>query len=211
MFEINKEELNRLENIVKNSSLAASQALSKLIGNPVNVRVVHVRVVPLERLAGAIADPSTPVSAVVLPVVGEGFGTSALITSHKDTPSLAELIVVNHKKAGSHSDDLIISAYKEVANIIGGAFLAGITKETGILLIQSVPEYHKDIVKNVVDTLILKIPGPNGKPLVVLEIDLEFVTLDEKLSTHYVFLLGSDFAEQIFKSMQKSTKEVPGK
>ena len=211
MPEITPEQLTSLETVTRTAATRASEALSKLIGIPVKLEMTRTRVVEVEQLAKILVSPEEQVSAVMLPIVGEGLGSSALISSMPESHRLAELMM---KKQGSLTklDDLANSVLKEVANIIGGAFLTVFSNATGISLVQSVPSLLIDTIKGVVDAAITKLNHENGKISVAFEVDFELnitttttttTTTTEKIITHYIFFLEVAFAQKLLEALKK--------
>jgi chemotaxis protein CheC len=186
----------------------ASEALSKLIGIPVRLDTMRTRVVAMERLANILAAPQESASAVLLHVTGEGNnGSSALISSLEESYHLAELIMKRPKGSLTKLDALAKSATTETANIIGGAFLSVLSDRTGISLVQSVPSLLIDTMQEVVDAMIAKLRDGNREPSVAFEIDfalsINAAITNEKIITHYVFLLEVAFAEKLLEALGK--------
>ena len=174
--------------------------------------MTRTRVVEVEQLTELIAFPEETVSAVMLPVTGEGIGSSALISSFQDSCRLAELITKQSKGSLTKFDDFAISILKETANIIGGAFLSEISNQTNISLIQSVPEPLFDTMKKVVGATIAKLHYKEGKLSVAFEIDFALsatttttttTTTTEEILTHYIFLLEVGLAQKLFEALKK--------
>jgi chemotaxis protein CheC len=186
----------------------ASEALSKLIGIPVRLDMTRTRVVAVEHLANILAAPQESASAVLLPVTGEGNkGSSALISSLEESRRLAELVMKRPKASLTKLDALAKSAITETANIIGGAFLSVLSDKTGISLVQSVPSLLISTMQEVVDAMIAKLHEGDHELSVAFEIDfmlnINAATTNEKIITHYVFLLEVAFAKKLLEALGK--------
>lgn len=197
-----------LKIITKNAAECASQALSKLINIPVKLEVTRMSIVEIAKLPELIALPEKFMSSVILPVTGENLGSSALISSIEESCRLAELITKQPKGSLTKFDDIVISALKETANIIGGAFLSEISNQTGVSLIQSVPELFTGTIKEIIDASITKLHCKDSKfSSVAFEINFALsatttTTTTEEIMTDYIFLLDADFAKKILNKLE---------
>ncbi|MBI3589209.1 MAG: hypothetical protein HY093_02235 [Candidatus Liptonbacteria bacterium] len=211
MQQITKEQLTSLENVARASATSAQDALSKLIDIPVRLEMMRTRVMEVERLTYILAAPQESVSAVLLPITGEGnMGSSVLISSLEESHHLAELVMKRPKGSLTKLDALMTSAIMETANIIGGAFLSVLSDTTGISLVQSVPTIAT--MQEVVDATVTKLHEGTSKSSVAFEIDFGLkitttttTTTTEEIITHYVFLLEVAFAKKLLKALEKSS------
>lgn len=213
MQQITKEQLTSLENVARASATSAQDALSKLIDIPVRLEMMRTRVMEVERLTYILAAPQESVSAVLLPITGEGnMGSSVLISSLEESHHLAELVMKRPKGSLTKLDALMTSAIMETANIIGGAFLSVLSDTTGISLVQSVPSLTIATMQEVVDATVTKLHEGTSKSSVAFEIDFGLkitttttTTTTEEIITHYVFLLEVAFAKKLLKALEKSS------
>lgn len=211
MLNISSEQLALLESVAKKSASSATQALSKLIGAPVTLEMLRARTINVSELTSILATPEKQVSAIVLPVGGEGTGSSALIASLSDNYHLAELITKKSFAAGEPLDAQAVSALKETSNIIGGAFLSSLSNTVGMSLLQSVPELIEKTMQEVIDATINKIPDGNTEKSVAFEIDfsLKITTTTETIVAHYLFILELAFAQKLLGALRKrASKEL---
>ncbi|TSC94024.1 MAG: chemotaxis protein CheC [Parcubacteria group bacterium Licking1014_1] len=209
MQQITEEQLASLEIVAKASAERASETLSKLVGIPVKLAMARVRIMENAELAELIASPEKSVSAIFLPVTGEGKGSSVLISSIQESHRLAELITKQPKGSFAKLDDSAISILEETANIIGGAFLSELSNKTGVSFIQSVPSHSINTMQEVVDMAIGKLEHKDSKLAVAFEIDFSLTTTiittttTEKIITHYIFLLEVAFAQKLLEALKK--------
>ncbi|MBI4811962.1 chemotaxis protein CheC [Candidatus Falkowbacteria bacterium] len=205
MRQITKEELASLKTVAKASAARASEALSKLIGIPVKLQMMQTRMVEVKHLIELLVFPEKSVSAVFLPVMtGESKGSSALISSPQESLRLAELIMKRPKGFLTQLDDPAISALKETANIIGGAFLSVLSDTAGVSFIQSVPSHAIDTINKVVDMAIAELGHKDSELWVALEIDFALSTTTiEEIMTNYIFLLEVASAQKLLEVLEK--------
>ena len=204
-------QLASLEAVAKKAAARASQAMSKLIGVPVTLEVTRARMVEVERLVELIASPEERVAAVMLPVTGEGLGSSALVSSIEESFHLAELLLKQPRGSITEHSGKVTSALQETANIIGGAFLSELSNTTNISLVQSVPSFLADTIKGVVDAAMVKLHHDDGKLSVAFEVDFGLsvstttTTTTETIVAHYLFLLQVAFAQKLLAALEKTT------
>jgi len=207
MQQIDKKQVDALGIIAKEAAMRSSEALSKLIGIPVKLEMAQTRILEVEQLTNILAAPQENVYAVVLPVRGEGnSGSSALISSLEESHRLAELLMKKPQGSIKELDVMSASAVTETSNIIGGAFLSVLSNTTGISLVQSVPKSYKDTLKKIIDVTVSGIDAKNRKLSIAFETDFELSTAtiaNEKIITHYVFLLEVAFAQKLLDALKK--------
>jgi len=151
------------------------------------------------------------VSAVLLPVIGDGKGSSILVSSPQDSLRLVELITKKPTASLVEIDSTAISTISETANIIGGSFLTTLSNATGISFVQSVPKHVTNTMKEVVIMAISAFSHENKEPAVAFEIDFSLSTTttttttvpSRGLFTHYIFMLEVEVAEKLLMALDK--------
>ena len=198
MTDLTPEQRASLEAVTKKAAERASQSLSKLIGIPVLLEMCRVRMVEMETLLSILATPEASVTAAILPIIGDGVGSSALISTFQDANLLVDLVTKTPHGSTKEHDDVAISVLKETGNIIGGAFLSALSDAVGFSLIQSVPELVTGKLRSVIETVVSRLDHMSKEEAVAFEIDFELrtTTTTKAIIVHYVFLMKSDTAKK---------------
>ncbi len=204
---LSKAQLAQLENVAQESATRASQALSKLIGVPVKLQATRTRVIEKKNLASTLANPLDNVSAVMLPVSGEGiFGSSVLVSALEESYRLAELVMKRPKGSLTKLDALATSAITETANIIGGSFLTVLSNKINISLVQSAPTHLTHTIQGVINTAIAQLPAKDPNLAVALEIDFALsivTTTTSEIFTNYIFFLEVAVVQKLLAALGK--------
>lgn len=198
------DQLHTLEEVAKHAAQFASASLGKLIGAPVDLEMLGTRIVNVKDLAVILASPETRVSAVILPITGEGEGSSALIATLVESRRLAGLVTKRPVAVEKELDTDAVSALKETGNIIGGSFLSALSDTVGISLVQSIPEFVTDTMAGVVSTTSAHLSSLDKTQSVAFEIDFSLTTTTtETIVAHYLFLLDVIFAQKLLEALSK--------
>jgi chemotaxis protein CheC len=166
----------------------AATALSEMLNEPVQIGTPSVEILPFANLAGRLSRNGRIVSAVHMHVHGEA--PCQIVVLFDKAQALGFVSIFTGLTSGDEgiSDPIIESTIKEVANIIGGAYLTALTELTGITLIPSVPTFSTGTTESAFLEL-LDVPGDQdvfyvhtgfekGRPLIAGE----FILIPEKES-----------------------------
>jgi chemotaxis protein CheC len=115
----------------------AATALSEMLAEPVQIGTPTVEILPFSDLAGRVSRGRI-VSAVHMHVLGDAPAQIVVLFDEAQALSFVK-IFMDHAGSDEISEHIVESTIKEVANIIGGAYLNALTSLTGITLIASVP------------------------------------------------------------------------
>jgi chemotaxis protein CheC len=116
----------------------AATALSEMLDEPVQIGTPLVEILPFSDLAGRVSRGRI-VSAVHMHVLGDAPAQIVVLFDEAQAQSFVKIFMDHADSDGPISEHIVESTIKEVANIIGGAYLNALTSLTGITLIASVP------------------------------------------------------------------------
>jgi chemotaxis protein CheC len=116
----------------------AATALSEMLDEPVQIGTPTVEILPFSDLANRVSHAGRIVTAVHFHVFGDAPAQIVVLFDEAQVLGFVK-IFMDHAGEAAISPQIVESTVKEVANIIGGAYLSALTSLTGITLIPSVP------------------------------------------------------------------------
>lgn len=164
----------------------ASQSLSKLTGEQVNVDVSKAEITKVTRIFPGI-EPESRVVGIYMPVTGEIKGASLLIFPEEIAYTLCDVLVRREVGTTHQFNELDKSALKEVGNIICGSFLTVFSNTLKIKIVEHIPQFSFDMFGAVVDQIIAEFALKADEALVI---EITFVFEKMPLKGYVVLLFG---------------------
>lgn len=175
---------DKLKEINKQAALRSSLALSKLVDQPIRVKVCRVGVVKVEEIYSDL-DPEEIVAGIYLPIKGSVQGASLLIFPKETAFILSDLLVKREPGTTRKLTKLDESALKEVGNIVSGNYFSVLSNVLQTKIIESVPRFSFDMVGAVVSQIISKFAQEAEKALLI---EVEFIFKPVKLRGYFLIL-----------------------
>lgn len=183
----------------------AARALSKLIGQRIDVNVSIAATVSLTQLPEAVGGREELVAGVYLPVTGDLEGAVLLVFPQRSVLTLADLLMKREVGAATRLSEMDQSAIKEVGNILSGSCLTALSQFLGIKLVEHIPDLACDVVGALVDSISVKFGQKAEQVLVIV---VEMTTREKVKIIAYFFLLFSlEEAETILKAIRAKVGE----
>lgn len=183
----------------------AARALSKLIGQRIDVNVSIAATVSLTQLPEAVGGREELVAGVYLPVTGDLEGAVLLVFPQRSVLTLADLLMKREVGAATRLSEMDQSAIKEVGNILSGSCLTALSQFLGIKLVEHIPDLACDMVGALVDSISVKFGQKAEQVLVIV---VEMTTREKVKIIAYFFLLFSlEEAETILKAIRAKVGE----
>ncbi len=156
----------------------AAEALSQLIGRPLNLEVPWARAVALNTVAEIVGGRSRPVCALSLRVFGGLRGNLLVLFGAEQVPLLLRLVLGGASGApaapregdeawDNRLTDLQRSALPEVGNILAAAYLNALSGLLGVSLLPSIPGLAIDMAGAVTDYLLIEMAPLTDTALVL--------------------------------------------
>jgi len=207
-YQLTKEGIEALEKMSHDGAKNASESLSKLIDQKVEVKALAVRAVPIEKITELIGSPEDIVTTVIMEVTGEVAGSIMLIYPQQSAINVADFLSKRTLGTTTQLDELDKSALKESGNIISGSFLSAISNYLNINMVESIPDMATDMLKATMDFALVKFAKREVGQAVAFEIDFEMGTAEaaadsEKISAYFVLLLDMESANAVLESLKK--------
>ncbi|MGB2762502.1 MAG: chemotaxis protein CheC [Minisyncoccales bacterium] len=206
-YQLTKEGIGALEKMSHNGAKNASESLSKLINQDVEVKALAARATPIEKISEIIGSPEDMVTTVIMEITGEVIGNIMLIYPHQSAINVADFLAKRKFHATVQLNELDKSAIKESGNIIAGSFLSAVSNYLHINMVESIPDIATDMLKATMDFVLAKFAKRDIEEVMAFEIDFEMGTTTaegtEKISAYFILLLDIESANKILKSLKK--------
>ncbi len=178
----------------------AATALSQMINKRVTIKPVKTQIIPIEDIPEEIGGAETIVMSVYLRVMGDLTGDAVYLHPKDEAISLIKLITGNDKIDEDNFDDSIISAYKEMSNILTGAYLNAISSMLDIMIIPSIPHYASDMLGALIDFIISEI----GQKIDSVLIIKTYMNIDYKdIGGGYLMIFNPDSLTKMIDIIHK--------
>jgi len=181
-------QLDAMRELGNVGSGTAATALSSMIGLPVDIDISRASAVSVGEAADSAGPPSTLLTAIVLPIVGDLQALVMILMSPATAQTVCELLGV------SVGDEMGDSALREVGNILGASYVRALGTMIGAALEPQPPE----LVHNVLSTILATALPSAGEDEVALLLE-STLTIDEReCSPSFVFIPSAGGLTDIF-------------
>ncbi|SFC39465.1 chemotaxis protein CheC [Alkalibacterium subtropicum] len=142
-----------LQEVVNIGGGHAATALSKMIGNKVEMDVPFVALLPYEKVYETIQSDDTIVKAVLSKLIGREHGVFLFVIDPKDAEALAHIVLPENDEL---SEELIDSALTELSNILVQSFLQAVMQLIDKPLFASVPVMTMDMFGSILSSVYME-------------------------------------------------------
>ena len=167
----------------------AATALAQLTESPIMISVPTAVFSGAEALQRQLAAVPQPVAAVVMGMLGQLSGTTALVFPRPTVVRLAEMMMRRPSGSCQVLTELETSAIREAGNILSGAYMNAMSDFLGLLLLPSPPVLVIDHAAAVVDHVVGGVAAPSRS---VLCVETEFMIRNQDEAFRGFFLMLPD-------------------
>lgn len=142
--QLNDVERDALREVANIGAGHAATALSQMTGRLIMINVPEVNVRPLDDVAEMLGPADAEVVAVVMHMMGDLTGRTAVVLPIQAARSLCDLLL--RRPDGTTTDLGVMeeSSIKETGNILTSAYLTALSDFMGMMLVPSVPSLVAD-------------------------------------------------------------------
>lgn len=187
----------------------AATALSQLLNKTIDMSIPAVRLVSFQDLPAQVGGADTEVAAIFLRIEGEAPGSMFFISKIEDIEKLIRHLtsVDSFQLRVPPYDELGISAFQEVGNILAGSYLSSFSDFTKLLLQPSVPAFSVDMAGAILSYGLIPL-SQVGDYAIVIDTEIrELVGGQGQISGHFFLLPDPDSFEVIFTALGVETNE----
>jgi len=182
-----------VETIASEAAAHTSKALSLLLGKDVHVRIQRVGVKKVQELCLTLG-PDEVVTVVLMPITGDAEGVAYLILPRDTADAMSELLTGGQTEYGQ-ATEMAKSAFKELGNIVAGAYLTVLSNRIGAKLIEHLPEIACDMFGAVVSQIAGHCSTLSTKVLVT---EVQFSFLPDRLRGYLLLAFDWEASHRLF-------------
>ncbi len=132
----------------------AGSALSRLSNIPVRISAPEVTSVRLSEIPALFGDLSAPAIGVLIPFQGDMEGNALLLFPEEGIRELERMLLGSSGQAG---DDLRLSAFAEIGNILTGTLLTVLSSLSERIVVSLPPLLVQDMAGAILDTILAEV------------------------------------------------------
>jgi len=183
----------------------AATALSKLVGQTIDVKVPFAAIDSLVEIPKMLGGKEKLATGIHLPIRGDTGGSALLILPQKNALELADLLMKRKPGTAKNLDELDKSALKEVGNILSSHCLTALSDFLGIKLIAQIPELASDMIGAMIDTVLVKFSQRSEQALVI-SMEFNIKPLKKSFVTYFLLLFNMEAADTVLKLIKAKAK-----
>ncbi|MEH7234750.1 chemotaxis protein CheC [Bacillus sp. JJ1562] len=201
---INSTHLDILKEIGNIGAGHSATALSKLLSRKIDMQVPNVRIVSFDEMMEFAGGAENIVAGIFLRIEGDLSGNMFFILQ---IPQATKLIqdLIGDKSFSFESEiqnEMGISAFQEVGNILSGSYLTSLSDFTGMNLYPSVPGFSMDMVGAIIGYGLLELSQVSDFAIVIeTEINENENPNNNNINGHFLLLPDPDSFEKIFTAL----------
>jgi chemotaxis protein CheC len=161
------------------ASVAAGKSIkpiNSVTAQAVSITSVNLALESMERIADTMGNPQELKTVVLVRITGETNGAIVLMLNPDDINNLLPTI----------DNNLRSSALEEIANIISGASLGGLSRLLNMGFTQSTPQKTTDMLRAVINEIVTEI-GNNDSQILCFVINLKVGVKPTPISLYLLF------------------------
>ncbi|WP_102028239.1 chemotaxis protein CheC [Salirhabdus sp. Marseille-P4669] len=181
----------------------AATSLSKILNRTINMNVPDVQIMSFDDMMERLGGHEKEIASVFIRIEGDAPGSIFFVlTPEEASMFISDMIGVedNHLQAPPYND-LAISAYMELGNIVSGSYLSALSDFTNLNMQPSVPSVSIDMVGAILTFGLMELSNISDQ---VILIDTKLTDELDKYSDitgRFFLLLDPDSFDKIFDSL----------
>lgn len=175
--ELSDIQLDALKEVGNIGSGNAATALSQMLNKKIDMTVPQVDVLTYDDMIKRIGSEEDTVVAVLLAAYGDAPGNLLFIMNYNKAQEFSKFLLNGFEDV---TEDLYISVFQEIGNILGNSYINAINKLTGLNLMTSVPSVAVDMLIAVLSSSFMAAEQYGER---ILAIDTNFIDDLDKLES----------------------------
>lgn len=153
LSEMELDALNEVGNIGTGN---AATALAKFLNKSVDMNIPESKFIPITEFANEFGGPEKMISTIYLEVNGGLTGEVMFIFPFEGALELLDIVMGRAVGTTKELNEMDESAFKEIANILAGAFLSSLSNMLESSILPSIPHTATDMAQAVLDFILVK-------------------------------------------------------
>ncbi len=172
----------------------AATALSKMLNKKIDISIPTTEFVPLEKVAGQLGGASAIISSIYLEISGDVDGEALLAFTQDGMKNIIDLLLGNPIGTTKLVTEIEESAFKEMANIVTGAYLNSLGNFLNMKILPSVPHTATDMAQAVIDYALIKVATHSDSIMVVTA---DFSIEGQQINGKFLIILTDESLKKI--------------
>lgn len=201
---INTTHLDILKEIGNIGAGHSATALSKLLNRKIDMQVPNVRIVSFDEMMEFAGGAENIVAGIFLRIEGDLTGNMFFILQLPQATKLIQDLVGDNSFSfeSDIQNEMGISAFQEVGNILSGSYLTSLSDFTGLNLYPSVPGFSIDMVGAIIGYGLLELSQVSDYAIAIeTEINENENSDNNNINGHFLLLPDPDSFEKIFTAL----------
>jgi chemotaxis protein CheC len=173
----------------------AATALSNMINKKVNIALPSLEIIPIDKF---LSDTSENILVSICKISGELLGSIVICFDKKTAFPLVDMMMMQEVGITKKIDDMTVSAFKELINVIGGAYLDSLSSMFNFRLMPMPPSFSYGKIIAIRDGIIRELPEGSSE---VMSVKTKFMINDDVIFGDFFIVLNDKSLEQILKSI----------
>jgi chemotaxis protein CheC len=181
----------------------ATTSLSKLLNRKINMKVPDVKMVAFDEMMDVIGGPEQEIASVFVRVIGDAPGSMFFVLKPEEASLfISDMIGDPDFQLGtSGNQELGLSAYVELGNILFGSYLSALSDFTNLNLQPSVPSVAVDMVGAILTFGLLELSQVADHAILIDTKLIDETNKFKDINGHFFLLPDPNSFETIFKTL----------
>jgi chemotaxis protein CheC len=181
-FKLSELQLDALKEVGNIGSGNAATALSQMINRRIDMSLPEIRILPFEEMIKKIGSQDEVVVAILLKVFGGAPGNLLLVLDNQKSQVFSDMFL---KGFTNVSEEMRMSVFQEVGNIMANSYINAIAKLTNLNLVSSVPSIAVDMLTSILTISFIDAEQFSDH---VLAFDTKFTENDQEIGAHFFYI-----------------------
>lgn len=191
-------QLDALKEIGNIGAGNAATSLSQMLGRKIDMAVPKTSILPFNKVVDLVGGAEELVCSGYLFVEGEAPLGMLFLTPQKNGSLLLDLLMGLSEGTTKEFGEMEISAYKEITNILTGAYFNALAMFTNIAFSPSVPGFSLDMAGAILGAVLHQMGEVSDHAFVI---ETVFIESEKEVKAHFFFLPEPGTLEILLKSL----------
>lgn len=192
--DLNEIQLDVLKEIGNIGAGNAATSLADMLMTPIDISVPVVRILDYEEATERLGGPETMVVGLMLQLEGDFRGMIMFLLEKEFATSTLNTLMGTDIQSFSELDEVALSAFRELANIMAASYVNAIASMTGMRIDLTVPDLCIDMLGSILSVPAIHYANISDK---IILIEGEFNGEASKSSNHVLLLPDVESLEKI--------------